>query len=177
MDHPPRPAGIGLVLPLKKVVYLTPPAHGHLNPTLPVMRELDRRGIQVTCYNTEEFRSQVESDVREFLRKEYRPGGTLGYLRWTLTSGRISKRTFDWMERDLVFAQARYLFALRLAIRIVGGALHGIGQHRVGPTDLVEAQCVAALDVGMAGLRQVPESGLHLGGVGIRREEFTPDSY
>lgn len=65
-----------------------------------------------------EFRTQVESDVREFLRKEYRPGGTLGYLRWTLTSGRISKRTFDWMERDLVFAQARYLFALRLAISL-----------------------------------------------------------
>ena len=48
------------MLPLKKIVYLTPPAHGHLNPALPVMRELARRGIQVTCYNTEELRSKVE---------------------------------------------------------------------------------------------------------------------
>jgi MGT family glycosyltransferase len=45
---------------MKKVVYLTPPAHGHLNPALPVMRELLRRSIQVVCYNTEEFRSHVE---------------------------------------------------------------------------------------------------------------------
>jgi MGT family glycosyltransferase len=45
---------------MKRVVYLTPPAHGHLNPALPVMRELARRGVQVTCYNTEEFRSRIE---------------------------------------------------------------------------------------------------------------------
>jgi MGT family glycosyltransferase len=45
---------------MKRVAYLTPPAHGHLNPALPVMRELVRRGVQVTCYNTEDFRAKIE---------------------------------------------------------------------------------------------------------------------
>jgi MGT family glycosyltransferase len=45
---------------LKRIVYLTPPAHGHLNPALPVMRELARRGMGVTGFNTEEFRAQIE---------------------------------------------------------------------------------------------------------------------
>lgn len=65
-----------------------------------------------------EFRHNVEGDVRRFLAAEYWPGGTIGYLRWTLTSGRISKKAFDWMERDIVFPQARYLFAVRVALSL-----------------------------------------------------------
>ena len=45
---------------MSKIIYLTPPAHGHLNPALPVMQELVQRGEQVSCYNTEEFQSTVE---------------------------------------------------------------------------------------------------------------------
>jgi MGT family glycosyltransferase len=42
------------------IVYLTPPAHGHVNPTLPVIQELVRRGEQVVCWNTDDFRPQIE---------------------------------------------------------------------------------------------------------------------
>lgn len=45
---------------MSKIVILTPPAHGHINPTLPVAQELVRRGEQVIYYNTEEFRPAIE---------------------------------------------------------------------------------------------------------------------
>ena len=45
---------------MSKIVFLTPPAHGHLNPVLPVIQELVQRGEQVICYNNEEFRPQIE---------------------------------------------------------------------------------------------------------------------
>jgi MGT family glycosyltransferase len=45
---------------MSKIIYLTPPAHGHVNPTLPVVQELVRRGDQVIYYNTAEFRPQIE---------------------------------------------------------------------------------------------------------------------
>src|SRR5262245_49902758 len=51
---------------MSKVIYLTPPAHGHVNPTLPVMRELVQRGEQVICYNTAEFRPQIEQTRATF---------------------------------------------------------------------------------------------------------------
>lgn len=45
---------------MSKIVVLTPPAYGHVNPALPVVQELARRGEQVICYNTEEFRAAFE---------------------------------------------------------------------------------------------------------------------
>ena len=51
---------------MSKIIYLTPPAHGHVNPTLPIMRELARRGEEVICYNTAEFRPQIEQTGATF---------------------------------------------------------------------------------------------------------------
>jgi hypothetical protein len=45
---------------MSKIVYWMPPAHGHVNPTLPVVQELVQRGEQVIYYDTEEFRPQIE---------------------------------------------------------------------------------------------------------------------
>jgi len=45
---------------MSKILYLTPPAHGHVNHTLPVVQELIERGEQVICFNTEEFRPPLE---------------------------------------------------------------------------------------------------------------------
>jgi MGT family glycosyltransferase len=45
---------------VSKIVFLSIPAHGHVNPTLPVVQELVRRGEQVLYYNNEEFRPQIE---------------------------------------------------------------------------------------------------------------------
>jgi MGT family glycosyltransferase len=49
-----------IILYVSKIVYLAPPAYGHVNPGLPVVQELTQRGEQVICYNTQEFRSPIE---------------------------------------------------------------------------------------------------------------------
>ncbi|MEZ4712091.1 MAG: glycosyltransferase [Caldilineaceae bacterium] len=51
---------------MSKIVILTPPAYGHINPTLPVAQELVRRGEQVIYYCTEEFRQPVEQTGATF---------------------------------------------------------------------------------------------------------------
>lgn len=51
---------------MNTIIFITPPAHGHVNPTLPVMQELVQRGEQVICYNTAEFRPQIEQTGAEF---------------------------------------------------------------------------------------------------------------
>ncbi|MEZ4663541.1 MAG: glycosyltransferase [Caldilineaceae bacterium] len=51
---------------MSKIVILTPPAYGHINPTLPVAQELVRRGEQVIYYCTEEFRQPVEQTGAAF---------------------------------------------------------------------------------------------------------------
>lgn len=45
---------------MSKIVFVEMPAYGHVNPTLPVVQELVRRGEQVIYYVAEEFRPQIE---------------------------------------------------------------------------------------------------------------------
>lgn len=42
------------------------PAAGHVNPSLPLVRELVRRGDQVTYYSGAEFRESIELTGAEF---------------------------------------------------------------------------------------------------------------
>jgi MGT family glycosyltransferase len=51
---------------MAKIAYVGLPAHGHTNPTLPVMKELVRRGHQVLYYNAESFRAKVEPTGVDF---------------------------------------------------------------------------------------------------------------
>ena len=44
---------------MAKIAYVGLPAHGHTNPTLPVMKELVQRGHEVLYYNGESFRAKV----------------------------------------------------------------------------------------------------------------------
>jgi MGT family glycosyltransferase len=45
---------------MAKIIFINFPGHGHVNPTLPVVAELVRRGYEVIYYNSEEFRSPIE---------------------------------------------------------------------------------------------------------------------
>jgi MGT family glycosyltransferase len=49
-----------LLAKMGRIVYFSFPAHGHVNPTLPVIRELIRGGQQVAYYGTEKFRLAIE---------------------------------------------------------------------------------------------------------------------
>ncbi|MEM8857126.1 MAG: macrolide family glycosyltransferase [Chloroflexota bacterium] len=45
---------------MAKIAYIGLPAHGHTNPTLPIVKELVQRNHEVLYYNAESFRNKVE---------------------------------------------------------------------------------------------------------------------
>lgn len=51
---------------MKRIALAAMPAAGHVNPSVPIVRELVRRKIDVTYYATEEFRGIVERTGAEF---------------------------------------------------------------------------------------------------------------
>lgn len=51
---------------MKKIMVFCIPAHGHHNPTLPVVTELVKRGNAVRYYSFEEFREKIEKTGAEF---------------------------------------------------------------------------------------------------------------
>lgn len=51
---------------MAKIAYIGIPAHGHTNPTLPVVHELIARGHQVLYYNSESFRAKIEPTGVDF---------------------------------------------------------------------------------------------------------------
>lgn len=55
---------------MARIFFFSIPAHGHVNPTLPVVRELTARGHRVIYYETEEFRENIENAGAEFVSIE-----------------------------------------------------------------------------------------------------------
>ena len=53
---------------MSKILVFNVPAHGHVNPTLPVVRELVSRGEQVAYYLTDEFEPQIRHTGAAFRR-------------------------------------------------------------------------------------------------------------
>lgn len=52
---------------MKKIAVFCIPAHGHTNPTLPVVRELVRRGHEVRYYSFRIFQQQIEATGATFV--------------------------------------------------------------------------------------------------------------
>ncbi|MBE5798575.1 MAG: glucosyltransferase [Clostridiales bacterium] len=52
------------------IFFFSIPAHGHVNPTLPLVRELSARGHRVHYYETEEFRERIAAAGAEFVSIE-----------------------------------------------------------------------------------------------------------
>lgn len=71
---------------MSTVVFLGHPAHGHINPTLPVVAELVRRGEKVFYYATDLFRAKIEATgatyrsygPQEVFERKLAYGGMLG---------------------------------------------------------------------------------------------------
>jgi MGT family glycosyltransferase len=99
---------------LCKIVYFMPPAHGHVNPALPVVQELIQRGEQVICYNTEEFRSRIEH-----VGAAFRP-----YPPTELTSGAISALVEDGNLSNVT------VLVLRAAGQILPALLDELARER-----------------------------------------------
>ncbi|WP_019227187.1 macrolide family glycosyltransferase [Sedimentibacter sp. B4] len=52
---------------MSKIVYFCIPAHGHTNPTLPVIRELVSLGHEVYYYSFQEFKEKIEATGAYFI--------------------------------------------------------------------------------------------------------------
>ena len=52
---------------MASILFFSIPAHGHVNPTLPLVRELVARGHDVSYYNAETFRAKIESTGVSFV--------------------------------------------------------------------------------------------------------------
>lgn len=68
---------------MSRMVLTGMPAAGHVNPSLPLVRELVRRDLPVTYYSTHEFRDPIERTGAEF--RPYPPG--------TISSSDIAEAT------------------------------------------------------------------------------------
>lgn len=51
---------------MPKALFFNVPAHGHVNPSLPLVTELVRRGHHITYFATEHFRARVEATGAHF---------------------------------------------------------------------------------------------------------------
>lgn len=51
---------------MAKIAFINIPAHGHTNPTLPVVRELLKNGHEVLYYSSEEFREKISATGVDF---------------------------------------------------------------------------------------------------------------
>ena len=52
-------------------VFFNLPIHGHINPALPVVAELVKRGERILYFSTEEFRGKIESAGAEFVSYDF----------------------------------------------------------------------------------------------------------
>lgn len=95
---------------MAKITYVGLPAHGHTNPTLPVMKELVLRGHEVTYYNAESFRSKLEP-----------LGATFRALPEPLPSEReISEALYEFINASLMLSR----MSRPLAIYLIGEFEH-----------------------------------------------------
>ena len=58
---------------MKKFLVINYPGHGHVNPTIKMMKDLIGSGNEVVCYCTEEFRGIVEKTGARFKSYNYEP--------------------------------------------------------------------------------------------------------
>ncbi len=75
---------------MAKIVVINIPGHGHVNPTLPVVQELVRRGHEIVYYNTSEFESRIVRTGAEF-RAYPRSAPTSAEITVLLSDGNMAK--------------------------------------------------------------------------------------
>jgi hypothetical protein len=83
-----------------------------------------------------EFQTKVADGIRKWMRESYPPGGTIGYVRWVLTSGKIEKNSIPELSRSLRRSQSGWVWAIGVVLSI-GLFAFGIGSQtfplRSGP--------------------------------------------
>jgi MGT family glycosyltransferase len=81
---------------MSKALYLNIPAHGHVNPSLPLLNELVRRGEEVVYANSEEFRAAVEAVGARFVA--YPAVDELTRLMETASTGNLARNALKLVQ-------------------------------------------------------------------------------
>jgi hypothetical protein len=107
-----------------KTLFFNIPASGHINPTLPVIRELVRRGEQVVCVNMDDMRAQYEATGAAFIAYPDMPhlkdlltqtqGFSIGRNALALTG--ISDQLLPWVFDLLTREQPDYVIVDSLCV-------------------------------------------------------------
>lgn len=87
---------------MAKALFFNIPAHGHINPSLPLVAELARRGHQIIYFSTDEYRAKIEATGAVFrayatIRDDY------------FTSGRLSGSVPQKVAHALITTSAEIL--------------------------------------------------------------------
>lgn len=99
---------------MAKVLYIAAPAYGHLNPSLPVVKELVARGEEVTYYSTEKFRTKITKAGATYMPYKYffkdgfdaTPDSPVGF---TLTMLENIKPSFDLFLEEVKAQKPDYI--------------------------------------------------------------------
>lgn len=81
---------------MSKALYLNIPAHGHVNPSLPLMAELTRRGEEVVYANGDEFRVAAEAVGARFVA--YPVVDELKHLMETASAGNLARNALRLVQ-------------------------------------------------------------------------------
>ncbi len=78
---------------MAKAIFFSIPAHGHTNPTIPLVKELVAMGDEVIYYSTDEFKDKIEATGATFRKYNFtqdfdaiKSGQNLGFLYFLLIS-------------------------------------------------------------------------------------------
>jgi MGT family glycosyltransferase len=79
-----------------KAIYFNIPAHGHGNPSLPLLAELVQRGEQIIYVNSDEFRAAVEATGARFMA--YPTVAELKHLMETASAGHLARNALKLVQ-------------------------------------------------------------------------------
>lgn len=80
--------------------------------------EAVKRAREIGDRTAAEYRDDVARSIRGYLRERHPPGGTLGYVHWTLTEAEIKKGSLPIVAHTLRASQGRWTWAIRVVLSI-----------------------------------------------------------
>ncbi|AGK98013.1 macrolide family glycosyltransferase [Clostridium pasteurianum] len=84
---------------MSKVLFLSIPAHGHVNPTLGLVNELIKQGEEITYFCSEDFKEKIEKTGAEF--KSYKVESNLFGRKHNMPNDMQIDKLFDYINEML----------------------------------------------------------------------------
>lgn len=180
---------------MAKVLFLNGNLHGHINPTLPIVKELVHRGEEVYYLSTKEFQKKIEEhgatfmDLGEEFDKfllEFRPHGNhpfytlmeymLGFDHaiMKIVLDRIADIQFDFLIHDVMFGAGK-IIAAKLHIPAISSCSSFVMEEPPIPASMLKPGYHVQLDYLYHQLEQVKEEwklpALTLNDIFFKKEE------